>query len=86
VGDVSKPFVMMNKNNKEVCAIVKLKSRIEGHKASASDDYQALKQMVEEKKRNEILNAWIKKKMTDTYIRIKEEYRNCDFHYAGWVK
>ena len=86
VGDVSKPFVMMNKNNKEVCAIVKLKSRIEGHKASASDDYQALKQMVEEKKRNEILNAWIKKKMTDTYFRIKEEYRNCDFHYAGWVK
>ncbi|MFZ4455096.1 MAG: peptidylprolyl isomerase [Bacteroidales bacterium] len=86
VGDISKPFVMMNKNNKEVCAIVKLKNRIEGHKASANEDYQALKQMVEEKKRNEILNAWIKKKMADTYIRIKEEYRNCDFHYAGWVK
>lgn len=86
VGDISKPFVMMNKNNKEVCAIVKLKSRVEGHKASASDDYQALKQMVEEKKRTEILNNWIKKKMADTYIRIKEEYRNCDFHYAGWVK
>ncbi len=86
VGDITKPFVMMNKNNKEVCAIVKLKSRVDGHKASASDDYQALKQMVEEKKRTEILNNWIKKKMADTYIRIKEEYRNCDFHYTGWVK
>lgn len=86
VGDLSKPFVMMNKNNKEVCAIIRLKSRVEGHKASANDDYQALKQMVEEKKRTEILNSWIKKKMADTYIRVKDEYRNCDFHYSGWVK
>ncbi len=86
VGEISKPFTMINKNNKEVCAVVKLKTRIDGHKANISDDYQALKQMVEEKKRNEIIQNWIKKKMADTYVRIKEEYRNCDFQYSGWVK
>jgi peptidyl-prolyl cis-trans isomerase SurA len=85
-GEISKPLTMMNKNNKEVCAIVKIKSRIEGHKASVTDDYQALKQMVEAKKRDELIKIWLKKKMTDTYIRIKEEYRNCDFQNAGWVK
>lgn len=86
VGDISKPFRMINKNNKEVCAIVKLKTRVEGHKANASDDYQALKQMVEEKKRNEIIQSWIKKKITDTYIRIKPEYNKCNYQYSGWVK
>ncbi|WP_243348863.1 peptidylprolyl isomerase [Parabacteroides sp. FAFU027] len=86
VGDISKPFRMINKNNKEVCAIVKLKSRVEGHKANASEDYQALKQMVEEKKRNEIIQSWIKKKITDTYIRIKPEYNKCKYQYSGWVK
>lgn len=86
VGDISKPFRMINKHNKEVCAIVKLKSRIEGHKANISDDYQALKQMVEQKKRNEIIQNWIKKKIADTYILIKPEYSNCNFQYAGWVK
>lgn len=85
-GDISKPFRMINKNNKEVCAIVKLKSRIEGHKANASDDYQALKQMVEQKRKNEIIQTWIKKKIADTYIRIKPDYSNCNFQYAGWVK
>jgi len=86
VGDISKPFRMINKNNKEVCAIVKLKTRVEGHKANANDDYQALKQMVEEKKRNDIIQIWIKKKIADTYIRIQPEYSKCDFKYAGWVK
>lgn len=86
VGDVSKPFTMINKNNKEVCAVVKLKTRINGHKANVNDDYQALKQMVEEKKRNEIIKNWLIKKMADTYIRIKDDYRHCDFQYSGWVK
>jgi len=85
-GELSKPFVMINKKNKEVCAIVKLKSRVDGHKANVSADYQALKQMVEEKKRSDLIKSWLKKKMADTYIKIKDEYRNCDFEYKGWVK
>lgn len=85
-GEMSKPFVMINRQNKEVCAIVKLKNRVEGHKANVSADYQALKQMVEEKKRSDLIKSWLKKKMADTYIKIREEYRNCDFEYSGWVK
>lgn len=87
VGDISKPFVMTDeRKNKEVVAIVKLKSRIEGHKANMSDDYQTLKAIVEEKKKTEILNEWLAKKQSDTYIRIKDGWRNCEFKYDGWIK
>ncbi|MGL5317316.1 MAG: peptidylprolyl isomerase [Bacteroidales bacterium] len=86
VGEISKPFTMMGQNQKEVTAVVKLKTKIEGHKANMADDYQELKRIVEEAKRQEILDKWIRKKQNDTYVRIREEYQNCDFEYPGWVK
>lgn len=62
VGEISKPFTMLTNKQKEVVAIVKLKARTEGHKANLADDFQALKAIVEAKKREELLNDWITKK------------------------
>ncbi len=85
VGEISKPFTMINSRQKEVIAMVKLKSKIEGHKASLSEDYQALKSMVEAEKREEILNGWLEKKIKETYIRINDNWKNCDFQNTGWI-
>lgn len=85
-GEISKPFTMINSKQKEVVAIVKLKSRTEGHKANISDDFQALKSIVENKKRQEILQKWIKEKQVATYIRINDNWKNCDFKSDGWIK
>ena len=85
-GDISKPFTMITDKQKEVVAIVKLKARIEGHKANMADDFQALKSIVETKKREELLNNWIAKKQKDTYVRISDGWKNCDFKYPGWIK
>ncbi len=44
VGEISKPFVLMNpKTNRETVAIVQLTRRIEGHKADLAEDYQTVK-------------------------------------------
>lgn len=86
VGDISKPFTMITDKQKEVVAIVKLKARIEGHKANLSDDFQALKAIVEEKKKDVLLNDWILKKQKSTYVRISDGWKNCDFRFPGWVK
>lgn len=86
VGDISKPFTMITNKQKEVVAIVKLKARTEGHKANLSDDYQALKAIVEAKKREDLLNDWIVKKQKTTYVRISDGWKNCDFRYPGWIK
>lgn len=86
VGEISKPFVMINSKEKEVCAIVKLKSKINGHKANIRDDYQRMKNLVIEKQREERLQKWIVEKQKTTYVRVNEGWRNCKFKYPGWVK
>ena len=48
IGEISEPIIMLNKNNKEVCAIVKLKNRIEGHKGTIAEDYQRVNAIVHE--------------------------------------
>ena len=86
VGEISKPFRMKNSSGKDVVAIVKLRSRINAHQANVSDDFQTLKALVENKKREEVLNAWIISKQKTTYMRISEGWRKCDFKYPGWIK
>lgn len=88
VGEISKAFTMIPQNTgKEVCVIVKLKSRINGHKATIAEDYQRLKDIVLEKRRAELLDKWIREKQKTTYVRIKPSWRhNCNFKYPGWVK
>lgn len=87
VGDISEPFVMIDpKLNREVVAIVKLANRIDAHKANITDDYQAIKDMYENARREEVLMQWLEKKINDTYVRIEDGWRNCDFHYKGWIR
>lgn len=87
VGDVSEPFVMLDrKTGKEICAIVKLKARIEGHKANPNNDYQVVKDVMIAKMKQQKLEEWIKKKQETTYVRINENWCNCEFQYPGWVK
>ena len=86
VGEISRAFTMINDKGKEVCAIVKLKSRINGHKATISEDYQRLKAIVMEKRSEDKLEKWIKEKQKHTYVRINEKCQKCDFKYPGWIK
>lgn len=87
VGEISRPFVYTNESNgKEVCAIVKLRSKVNGHKANIRDDYQQLKEMYINKLKEEKLERWIIEKQKTTYVRINENWKNCTFKYSGWVK
>ena len=86
VGEISEPFTMINSKGKEICAIVKLKARIDGHKATITEDYQRLKSIVQSKLGEEKLQKWIVDKQKSTYVRINENWVKCDFKYPGWVR
>ncbi len=87
VGEVSKPFLMMSEStNKEVVALVKLKSKVDSHKANLLDDYMMLKALYEKKMKDEFLKKWIIKKQKETYINIDPNWSKCTFQYPGWVK
>lgn len=85
-GDISEPFVMKSNKNKDIAAIVRLTNRIPGHRANLSDDFNMIKEMYENHKKDEILREWLEKKIKDTYVRIEEGWGNCEFRYNGWVK
>ena len=86
IGEISQAFTMTDKHGMETCAIIKLKNRIPAHRASITEDFQILKGTVEAKKSEEMIQQWIKDKQKSTYVRINEDWRNCDFTYPGWAK
>ena len=86
VGEISDPFVMQLSNGKTICAIVKLKNKINAHKANMADDYEILFEMVSGVRQQEALEKWIREKQRTTYVRISEGWNDCDFMYPGWGK
>ena len=86
IGQVSQAFSMINEKGKTECLIIKLKNRVEGHSATITEDFQVMKSMVLEKKREEALEDWVQKKLKTTYIRMKGQYKESDFKYKGWIK
>ena len=86
VGEISRAFMMVNERGKTVCVIAKLKSRVEGHKATVTEDFQVMKDVVLNKLREEKLHKWVVDKIKATYVRIGDEYKDCDFEYEGWIR
>ena len=86
VGTISKAFRMTNERGKTVCAIVKLKNRIDGHKATITEDFQIMKNLVLNKLREEKIHKWVADKIKATYVRIGDAYKDCDFEYEGWKR
>lgn len=85
-GEISLPFIMMDRSkNKEICAIVKLKTKREAHKANLVDDFQVIRGMLEQKLSEECIENWIRNKQKEVYIQIDPMWRGCDFQYPAWI-
>lgn len=87
VGELSKPFIMKDpKKNSDIVAMVKLSNRLPAHRASLSEDYQLIMKMHESAAKEKLIRDWVEKKIRDTYVRIEENWRNCEFKHKGWIK
>lgn len=84
-GEVTKAFVMMDRTkNKEVCVLVKLKTKRDAHKANIVDDFQVIRNMLEAQLREQTIEDWIRMKQKEVYVHIDPNWRGCDFQYPGW--
>ena len=87
VNEISKPFEMINSKGKTVVAVVKLKSRTLGHKATITEDFQVMKDVVLNKEREKTIHDWVVDKIKHTYVRMLPQYRvPGKYEYQGWVK
>ena len=85
VGEVSSPFTMRLDNGKTICAIIKLKSKVDAHKANIKDDYEVLKDIYQRKMGEDRTNEWIREKQKSIYVRLNGDAKREDFKYPGWV-
>ena len=86
VGEISNAFQMINQRGKTVCVIAKLKNRIVGHKATITEDFQVLKDVILQKRQNERIHQWVVDKIKSVYTRLNDDYKDCHFEYEGWLK
>lgn len=86
IGSVSKPFISHDSHGNTEIVVLKLKNRIDAHRANMTTDFQTIKQMALGDKRQKYLDKWIVDHQKSTHIRINPAYQNCDFKYPGWIK
>ena len=82
-GDISKPMTFTSMDNKPGYRIVKLKNRIDPHKANLKEDYQRMSDLANMDQKQKEVKAWIKKRSKITYIKLDPEYA-CKFE-QDWI-
>ena len=81
VGEISSPVPMKTSDNKDAYRILYLKRKTEPHKANFNDDYTLIRDLAMQKKREEIINKWISNKSQKAYIRVIDDFKDCDFRF-----
>lgn len=84
VGDISKPVLFETEEGKQAYRLLYLKSRTKPHQANLKDDYNALQEWALEKKKADVVDEWIRSKLVDTYVKIDDKYKDCNF-YHNWI-
>jgi peptidyl-prolyl cis-trans isomerase SurA len=85
VGEISQPFNMKDPHtSRDQVAIIKLRKRVEGHKATYYEDYQTLKQLYQEHVEEQVIDQFIREKQKETYCKIKPGWEKYSFKYPGW--
>jgi peptidyl-prolyl cis-trans isomerase SurA len=84
VGEISEPYEAQDENGNTIFKIVKLKSRTERHKANLEKDYNRIKQLALQQKRQNYIQKWLTQKQKETYIHIDEAFRDCDMNFANY--
>ncbi len=84
-GDITQPNLYMDfMTRQQGIRIVRLMKRFPAHTANLNDDYALIKQAAENDKRVRILNEWVDSKLGNAFIRVDDEFKNCNFQH-NWI-
>jgi len=77
-GEVSAPSVIQTQDENKAYRILRLNKRVETHKANLVDDFSKIKEYSINTKKQEILEKWMNKTITKTYIRLSDALSECE--------
>ncbi len=81
VDEVSDPLPMTTNENNDAFRLIMIKRKTEAHKANLKDDYSIIQNWAMGQKRQQAIGKWVANKAAKAYIRLDDEYKNCDFYY-----
>ncbi len=81
VGEISAPVPMKTSDNKDAYRLLYLKKKTAPHKANLKDDYTLICDWAMQKKREEIINKWIDANSQKAYIKVIDDFKECDFMF-----
>ncbi len=84
-GDITEVFEDVAAQDRKTVSIVKIDDVIAAHKLDISTDYNRIKQMALNKKKNEMVEKWVKEKLPNVFISINDRYKDCTFK-TDWRK
>lgn len=85
VGEISNPVPMKTEDNNDAYRILLLKKKTLPHKANLIDDYTRIRGWTLQDKQMRTVGKWIDNKVKNTYVRIIDEYKLCNFDHK-WNK
>ncbi len=84
VGEYTKPIPFTTKDGKQAYRILYLKTLTAPHKANLKEDYQRIQGAALAQKEKILIKEWVKKNVVNTYVRITDDYKNCNFNNK-WI-
>ncbi len=83
-GELSEPVEIRGEKGRIAYKVFYLSRQTPPQKANLDDNYDVIKRMALEEKEQRVLRDWIRKRQKKTFIRIMDDYKNCDFSSDGW--
>lgn len=84
-GEVSLPILDQERGGGQFYKIVTVNNRFEEHQAEFSKDYLKIKELALRDKQIKEIAKWTEEKIKETYIKINDEYKDCEFA-NNWIK
>lgn len=85
VGEVSNAMLTKSDDKKDAYQIIKLTKKYAAHTANLVDDYDNIRNAALQEAKNKKVMEWAERMIKNTYIRIGENFKDCNFK-LNWTK
>ena len=83
-GEITNAVAFKTENQLDAYRLIRLDKRIPAHTANLNDDYDRIGSAALQEKKDKKIMEWSAKMIKNTYIRIDDEYKDCNFR-LNWI-
>ena len=84
-GEISNATSITTEDNKSAYCLIKLNKKIPAHKINLTDDYDRIYNAALQNAQSKKIYEWCSRMVRTTYVRIDDEYKDCDCFKVKWL-